>query len=261
MTPRLPAAPWLLLRCTLQRPAAGPLPSQPGRWQAPAIEAGHLRRFNALLGFAADALPLSYHYLALQRAQLAWMLQPGFPHRLLGMVHMAQSLERLTPWDRRAGYELELQGQAEGKRNLLLRAELRQHGRAVLAASSLYRPARDGGARPLRERAAESPPAGAPIARWALPAGTGRRYAWVSGDANPIHLGRWGARLFGMKRPIIHGAHTLARCEAELGGDAQRIAMRFLRPLGLPGEARLHREDAAYAVWGAAGRCAELELS
>lgn len=259
---RLPPASWLLLRCALQRPAAGELPAVPGQWVAPAISAGHLRRFNHLLGFAAEALPLSYHYLALQRAQLAWMLQPGFPHRLLGMVHMAQTLERLTPWDRDAGYELQVDGQTEGRRHLLLRVALSQQGRVVLRGDSLYRPPREGGSgKPLRERAAETAPAVEPLARWALPANAGRRYAWISGDANPIHLGAWGARLFDLQAPIMHGAHTLARCEAELGGNAQRIAMRFLKPLALPGEAALYRDGDGYAVWGAAGRCAELELS
>lgn len=260
MTKALPPAGWLLLRCALQRPAAGSLPSAAGQWAAPAISPGHLRRFNAQLGFAPGALPLSYHYLALQRAQLAWMLQPGFPHRLLGMVHMAQSLQRLAPWQRDAGFVLRVAGETEGKRNLLLRAELSQQGRPVLRADSLYRPPRDGGARALRERAAEAPPA-EPLARWSLPAGEGRRYAWLSGDANPIHLGHWGARLFGLPSAIIHGAHTLARCEAALGGDANRLAIRFLRPLALPGEATLYRDADGYAVWGAAGRCAELEFS
>lgn len=258
---RLPPASWLLLRCALQRPAAGELPAAPGQWAGQAISPGHLRRFNRQLGFAPEALPLSYHYLALQRAQLAWMLQPGFPHRLLGMVHMAQTLERLAPWQRDAGFVLQVEGRPEGKRNLLLRAELSQLGRPVLRADSLYRPPRDGGARPLREGAAELPPPVEPLARWSLAAGEGRRYAWLSGDANPIHLCHWGARLFGLPSPIIHGAHTLARCEAALGTDAQRLAIRFLRPLTLPGEAALHRDGDGHAVWGAAGRCAELEFS
>lgn len=258
---RLPPASWLLLRCALQRPAAGPLPAEPLRWSAPPLSPGHLRRFNRQLGFAPDALPLSYHYLALQRAQLAWMLQPGFPHRLLGMVHLAQGLERLAPWQRELGTVVEVDGAPDGKRNLRLRATLSQQGRVVLRADSLYRPARDGSARPWRERTAETAPVDAPLARWTLSAGTGRRYAWLSGDANPIHLGRWSARLLGLPAPIVHGAHTLARCEAALGGKAQRLAIRFLKPLVLPGEAALHAEPDGYAVWGSAGRCAALEIS
>lgn len=258
----LPASAWLMLRCALQRPRGGELPSVSGHWQAPAINDWHRRRFNAQLGFPPEALPLSYHYLALQRAQLAWMLQPAFPYRLLGMVHIEQRLERVAPWQRELGYELHLEGRREGKRNLQLSVDITQQGVTVLRSSSLYRPPREGGnGRMPRERAPEAPPDETPLAHWALPADAGRRYALLSGDANPIHLGTWGARLFGMRSPIIHGAHTMARCEAALGGDAQRITIRFLKLLALPGEAALYRDGDGYTVWGAAGRCAELEIN
>lgn len=262
----LPATAWpLLLRCGLQRAQAGGSLPAPGQWQAGPLAAARRRRFNAELGFAPEAWPLAYHYLALQRAQLDWMLQPGFPHRLLGMVHLAQSLQRLGPWQAEAGYTLRLQGELEGlqgRQRLRLHAVFEQQGRTVLRAESLYLPPRDGERKP-RKTAAEPEPEAPPRARWALPAGAGRRYAWLSGDANPIHLGRLGARLFGLRAPLIHGAHTLARCEAVLrpGGDAQSIAMRFLKPLSLPGEARLRAESQGYAVWGTAGRCAEFTLS
>lgn len=261
----LPGSAGLLLRCALQRPdPCSSLSAAAGLWQAPPLDPAHLQRFNKALGFETGALPLSYHYLAVQRAQLAWMLQPGFPHRLLGMVHMAQTLERLAPWEREAGFELAVSARAEAN-NLLLQAEVRQHDQPVLGALSVYRPLRERRStrRPARERAVEAPPAGPPLARWTLSASSGRTYARLSGDANPIHLGRWGARLFGMQAPIIHGAHTLARCEAEVGTDAQRLVMRFLRPITLPGEALLYRagEGDSYAVWSSAGRCAELQLS
>lgn len=258
--PRFPL--WLLLRCALQRssPGAG-LPGEAVQWQAPPLSRRQRARFNALLGFAPEVLPLSLHYLALQRAQLDWMARPGFPHRLLGMVHMAQSLERLADWQPQLGFTLQLRAHAEGKRNLRLAAEFHQQGRAVLRADSLYRPPRDPGSRPLREPAAERPPAEAPLAQWALPAYAGRAYAWVSGDFNPIHLSAWSARLFGLHTPLIHGMHTLARCEAELApGGAQQLQMRFLRPLALPGHASLRADADGFAVWGPSGRCAQLAL-
>lgn len=253
----------LMLRCALQRPQAGAaLDREPARWRAPALDAAHRERFNRELGFAPGSWPLSYHYLALQRAQLDWMLRPGFPYRLLGMVHMAQRLQRLAPWRADLGFELELRAEIEGKRNLLLRADFLQAGEAVLRAESLYRPPREAGSRPLREPASERPPDAPPLAAWALSAGAGRAYAWLSGDFNPIHLSAWSAKLFGLRAPLIHGMHTLARCEAELAPQgAQQLHMRFLRPLSLPGQATLQREGEGFAVWGAAGRCAALELS
>jgi hypothetical protein len=253
---------WLMLRAGLAGPrSGGKVPDAPARWHAPAVSTRQRSAFCTHLGFGPEtAVPLSLHYLALQRAQLEWMLRPEFPFRLLGMVHMAQSLQALAPWDSSAPFEVSLRAGLEGKRNVRLDAELSQHGQAVVHASSLYRPPRDPGARPLRDRAPEPAPDTAPQARWDLPAHAGRSYAWLSGDANPIHLWPWTARRFGLPQPIVHGMHTLARCEAEWarakGAPLQRIELQFLRPLALPGYAALHGNAHAFEVFGPAGRCA-----
>ncbi|WP_299038862.1 MaoC/PaaZ C-terminal domain-containing protein [uncultured Pseudokineococcus sp.] len=76
--------------------------------------------------------------------------------------------------------------------------------------------------------------------RWTVPAGTGRAYAAVSGDPNPIHLSRPTARLLGFRRPIAHGMWTLAHALLDLEGRvpaAHDVSARFLRPLSLPGRA------------------------
>jgi acyl dehydratase len=74
-------------------------------------------------------------------------------------------------------------------------------------------------------------------ARWALPAGLGRRHAAVSGDWNPIHLHAWTARPFGFRRPIAHGMWTVARCLAEAPDAYEVLAARaeFRAPVPLPG--------------------------
>lgn len=87
-----------------------------------------------------------------------------------------------------------------------------------------------------------------------LSADLGRRYAPVAGDHNPIHLYPITAKLFGFRRPIVHGMWTLARA---LGGYAQHLSsdpsvlpehaalctgalsVRFKRPLLLPSQAEL----------------------
>lgn len=75
---------------------------------------------------------------------------------------------------------------------------------------------------------------------WTLPGDLGRRYAAVSGDANPIHLSRVTARPFGFPRAIIHGMWTHARILAALEnrlGDSYRMNVRFVKPIFLPGSA------------------------
>lgn len=253
---------WLLVRAGLSaRRSGGPMPAEPACWHAPALCPSRVAAFRAQLGFGAETeLPLSVHYLALQRAQLDWMLRPAFPFGLMGMVHMSQSLEALAPWNLKEPFEVHLRAVTEGKRNVRLEADLKQAGQPKVRASSLYRPPRDSAARPLRDRAPEAVPEVNPLAQWALPSHAGRAYAWLSGDANPIHLWTWSARPFGLSSPIIHGMHTLARCEAELArtqtAPLQRIELQFLRPLSLPGEAALYGDVSSFEVFSAAGRCA-----
>ena len=87
-----------------------------------------------------------------------------------------------------------------------------------------------------------------------LNADLGRRYAPIAGDYNPIHLYPITARLFGFKRPIVHGMWTLAhimgvlsnndtsqdRDDANLASDLSvgSLHVRFRRPLYLPNQVK-----------------------
>lgn len=48
-----------------------------------------------------------------------------------------------------------------------------------------------------------------PTALWQLGVDTGRAYASVSGDFNPIHLSVLSAKALGMRRSIAHGMPRL----------------------------------------------------
>jgi acyl dehydratase len=81
-----------------------------------------------------------------------------------------------------------------------------------------------------------------PTARWRVPADTGRRYAAVSGDVNPIHLAAPAARAFGFPRAIAHGMWTAARCLASLESwtpPAHEVRIAFRRPVLLPSSVEL----------------------
>jgi acyl dehydratase len=74
-------------------------------------------------------------------------------------------------------------------------------------------------------------------AEWQLPADTGRRYAGVSGDRNPIHLYDVTAKLFGFPRAIAHGMWTKARCLAAMGAELPEtftVDVAFRKPILLP---------------------------
>ncbi|MBC7982670.1 MAG: hypothetical protein H7Y02_02340 [Candidatus Obscuribacterales bacterium] len=84
----------------------------------------------------------------------------------------------------------------------------------------------------------------------AVGANTGRRYARVSGDLNPIHLSERSAGWFGFKQAVAHGAWSMSRGLGEgaalLPNGPVQIDTQFKLPLYLPSEVifRAQRQDA-----------------
>jgi hypothetical protein len=279
----LPALPRLLLGAALKRRgsllAAQDALTLLGSYHHPGLDHAHQARYRAALGFAPEAPPpLCLAYLPLQQAQLALMLQAAFPYRLLGMVHLAQQLRRLGPWRPDQPLRLDLQLRIEpatprGRREALIQASLSQQAQVCLSAESRYlleRGRRDAPSDPPSaspsEAKAQAPgdPAARPLGDWFLPHHAGRRYARLSGDWNPIHLWPWSARALGLAQPIIHGMHSLARCEALLGGQDGLAGLdaRFTRPAGPtagPACARRGLSSAGGRAGGAGGAGAARE--
>jgi len=84
------------------------------------------------------------------------------------------------------------------------------------------------------------------------PEDTGRRYARISQDYNPIHLHAATARLFGFKRAIAHGlwskARVLAELQPKLACAPRRFDVSFRQPLLLPGRATLRYVQEATGI-------------
>ncbi|HOZ45191.1 MAG TPA: MaoC/PaaZ C-terminal domain-containing protein [Candidatus Hydrogenedentes bacterium] len=62
---------------------------------------------------------------------------------------------------------------------------------------------------------------------WRVAPDTGRRYARISGDLNPIHLATPLAWLFGFRRAIAHGMWCASRCLTELPSLPKGHALRY----------------------------------
>ncbi|MBD5785188.1 hypothetical protein IF650_03245 [Cellulosimicrobium terreum] len=224
--------------------------------------AEHLARYGEIVGEApAELLPAGYlHVLGFPLAT-ALMVRADFPLALLGMVHLANAASVLRPV--RLGDSLEVRAWAQ---------DLRPHRRGVqvdlvteisvertdderaagsgLAATTLaYRGASTYLAKgvhlPEVSAPRDAPDAGVadsftpplPTARWSLGAGTGRAYAAVSGDRNPIHTSALGAKAFGFPRAIAHGMYTAARALAAAGparGETYDWDVTFAKPVLLP---------------------------
>lgn len=226
-----------------------------------AVDPAWLQRYRQALGFPDHGVPLTFYYLLAQRAQVATMLDPAFPFRLAGTVHAENALRQEAPLQPARPLVLATTvairpPNDKGAVYATLDTVGEQDGQSVFVCRSTYLVVRGGRGGHGRTRTAD---ASLPtVAGWRLTAGSGRAYARLSGDWNPIHLWRWSAGLMGMKRPIIHGMHTLARACAELeragGRPVVALDARFKAPAPLGSELVLGADPGR---GGFAVRCGE----
>ena len=210
------------------------------------VQPEKLAAYRAACGLPDDGrLPLTYPHIMAGGLHMRMLLDPAFPVRVLGLVHLANDIELLRPLpqDVTLAFACRLQtgrSKPRGDEFQLVTEGLCQGELAWRETMRFLAPAPRGGRRPPRE-SLELPEA---VAEWPVPADTGRRYARASGDWNPIHLAGFLARPFGFPAAIAHGMWSLASCLAHLASGSPRagarLEARFLKPLLLPGEVRLH---------------------
>lgn len=245
--PRLNAP--LLLRALVKRPATGSTGFADARYRLARIDPAHVQRYRQAFGFAGDAIPLTFLYLLAQRAQLAAMLDRPIPFRIPGLIHVENGLTMHSPVSAETPLTLSTNLQLppaapNGALSCVLQTRAYDGDRLAFSCDSTYLIRR--GSRAARGDAPQPElPSGAVLGHWKIARDAGRRYAALSGDWNPIHLWPWTARLMGMQRPIIHGAHTLAHAAALLqaasGSPVDSVWCRFRQPIALGAEATLLR--------------------
>lgn len=204
---------------------------------------------------ATDVLPAGYvHVLAFPIA-VALMVRADFPLPALGMVHLTNRVVQRTPLG--VGDALDLRAWAQDLRPHRRGAQVDLVTEARPAGASADAPpawrgvstylavgSRAAGDAPDEEpRPPFAPPT--PTGRWVLGPATGRRYAAVSGDANPIHLSPLTAKALGFPRAIAHGMDTAARALAAVGarrGTAYAWDVEFAAPVLLPSSPSVRTE-------------------
>jgi acyl dehydratase len=216
-----------------------------------AIDRERLAAYSRVCGFRLrDELPVTYPHVLAFPLGLELMADREFPFSALGLVHIANRIEVVRPID--AGSRLDLRVWAADLEPHERGTRFALHTEAVVAGDAVWR---ERSTYLRRERGGSgasswSPP---PVkAVWDVPADTGRRYARVSGDWNPIHLSRVSARLFGQRGAIAHGMWTLARCLAGLEGVLPRsgvVDVRFRRPVAVPGRLGFAWDGGSFWVW------------
>jgi len=212
------------------------------------LEVGTVGAYARLCGFEPEqGVPITAPHILAFPLQMRLMLGADFPYPAMGLVHLHNRIrqhgrlnigDRLTLTARPGRFLSHEKGQG-----FTLETTATRDGETVWEGSSLYlRPGRRGQGDPVPV------PGGGEADRlvetWTLPADLGRRYARVSGDANPIHTSALGARLFGFRRAIAHGMWTKARAVAALSPsaplDVAEVEVAFRAPLFLPGQVGLY---------------------
>ncbi|WP_328477416.1 MaoC/PaaZ C-terminal domain-containing protein [Actinoplanes sp. NBC_00393] len=223
------------------------------------VDRSHLAAYDRVCGFRlSDTLPATYpHVLAFPLA-MRLMTAPDFPLPLIGLVHITNRITVRRPVSATTPLDLAvrvaaLRDHPRGRQfDTIATASI--DGEEVWHSVSTY-------LRIESRRSTENPPTspgpdspatlGSPAAPgspgagsiWRVPARVGSDYAAVSGDRNPIHTSRLGARLFGFPRPIAHGMWTKARSLAALEGrlpDTYTVEVAFKQPVLLPARAEFN---------------------
>lgn len=233
-------------------PPGRSVPRLEARWPVGRLDAAHLDAYRELCGFEGDALPVTYPHLLASGAHLGVLVSPGFPVRLLGLVHLANVIEVPAPLPRELGGEFScwLEGHRDDERGQLfeLHTEWRLDGQVRWRETSTFL-ARDGAGRAKPKPAPEPRPPPTATHTFAAPEGLGRRYGLLAGDLNPIHVSDVSARLFGFPRAIAHGMWSLARCAALLDARGPcRLEASFKLPVLLPATVRLERREGAGGI-------------
>lgn len=258
----------LYARAALKRKVSGErLPDRALRcWLRPDPE--KLAAYRQACGFGEGSLlPATYPHVLAFAMQMQLLTAKDFPFPLLGLVHLRNVIRiqrplggisgvqvsvhvaHLAPHEKGTTFDLitEVQdplGPLWEETSTLLCRNVHIAGQPALANPPIS------GELPLAE-----------VARWNAEADSGRRYAKVSGDYNPIHLSAASARMFGFPCAIAHGMWTAARALAALREHLPvanvEIAVQFEKPVHLPSEIVLTASPAGpsgrFAVEGEGG--------
>lgn len=198
--------------------------------------------YSRVCGFTLrDQVPPTWLHVLTFPLHLAVLSSPQSSVRLAGLVHVSNTMtiHRAVAADERLDITVHADGPRPHRRGALvdLVGRIDVDGETVWDGVSTYLASGMQAPGEIEEQPKpEFEPAGI-TGTWRLPATLGRRYRDVSGDPNPIHTSALAARVFGFRRPIIHGMWTHARMLAALESrlpDAYRTDVSFIRPVSLP---------------------------
>ncbi|GAA3279559.1 MaoC/PaaZ C-terminal domain-containing protein [Paenarthrobacter aurescens] len=215
----------------------------------------NLTAYQHLVGeSASDTLPAGYVHALAFPVSMSVMNREDFPLPLLGMIHLENRIEQLVPiqfaqeldirsWaenlaGHRAGTQLDMVSEVRAGST----DDLLWRGVSTYLAKGVFLPGIDKPGSPNGTTAAKEFTPPNPTALWQLNMDTGRSYAAVSGDFNPIHLSVLSAKALGLRGSIAHGMYLASRALADVGAvkaDSFAWNVTFEAPVFLPARVAL----------------------
>jgi hypothetical protein len=237
-------------------PEGGAVPRIESRLATVTIDRKHLAAYSEVCGAAAGAtLPIAYPHVLATPLHVAMLGAEAFPVKLFGLVHVQNRIAMREPLS--VDEPAEIRAWIEGHRDTERGQEFELHTEYVVSGAPLWdetctflarrRAPAGAGRSPMVARSAEGAPDGVPVksSSFRAPAGLGRRYGFISGDVNPIHMSDLTARAFGFPRAIAHGMWSLARLasdfEAEAFDGGCELNVGFKLPIYMPAWLMLQR--------------------
>jgi len=210
------------------------------------INAAHVKRYCDVCGITpGQSLPAAYLHVLAMPLHMRLFTHTEFPARVLGLVHLRNTIRHLRPITLDSVVEL------SAHYNTLRETDIGQEYDLVTTAtvagdvvweevSTMLARRHVAGKRPVIERGHRDEASLLCERTVSVSANTGRRYAAVSGDYNPIHLFDRTAQWFAFKQCVAHGMWSLARCvglgEAYLPPYPLEINAQFKLPIYLPSD-------------------------
>lgn len=216
--------------------------------------------FRGVVGAAkSDAAFFGHVHALIMPIQMELMAAPDFPLPMMGLVHTANTYRELAPIavDGKVNIEVSVdkfRAHRSGTEVVLVSTVTAAESGAKLAEEETIYLAKgvrlkdaEGFEEVAAKRAAikegrETVKRGrfvvpVPTAQWRLASNTGRSWAKVSGDWNPIHITNATAKALGMPGAIAHGMYTASRALAETSlrvGEPYEFHIEFGAPVLLP---------------------------
>ena len=232
------------------------------------IDQGNLDDYRKICGFADNGkVPITYFSVLSQALQMNMMVKEPFPFAMLGLVHVDNSVTQYRPIGERETVAMSvafdnLRDHAQGQQFDFV-TTVKSEEEVIWKGTSTYlsRSKKSGSSKDKKStpRPATIKPAvkeDGVHSVFEVPEDIGRRYAFVSGDFNLIHLHPLSARAFGFPKAIAHGMWSKAKCLALMDElpDTCTVEVSFKLPIFLPAEVELIA-DAVATLDNAEGIC------